>query len=39
MIEGYSKKEIIQKLGLEENTSGYRKVKEALQFAHDYLTD
>ena len=38
-IEGYNKKEIIQKLGLEENTSGYRKVKEALQFAHDYLTD
>ena len=38
-IEGYSKKEIIQKLGLEENTSGYRKVKEALQFAHNYLTN
>ena len=38
-IEGYSKKEIIQKLGLEENTCGYRIVNEALQFAHDYLTD
>lgn len=38
-IEGYSKKEIIQKLGFEDNSSSYRKVNKALQFAHDYLTD
>lgn len=38
-IEGYSKKEIIQKLGFEDNSSSYRKVNKALQFAHDYLAD
>lgn len=35
---GYSKKEIIRKLGLEDNATGYSKVEKALKFAHDYLT-
>lgn len=35
---GYSKKEIIKKLGLEENATSYRKVDKALKFAHDFLT-
>ena len=37
--DGYSKKEIIKKLGLEDNATSYRKVDKALKFAHDYLTD
>ena len=37
--DGYTKKEIIKKLGLEENATSYRKVDKALKFAHDYLTD
>lgn len=36
--DGYSKKEIIKKLGLEDNATGYRKIEKALKFAHDYLT-
>lgn len=36
--DGYSKKEIIKKLGLEDNATDYRKIEKALKFAHDYLT-
>lgn len=38
-IEGYNKREIIGKLGLEDNSSNYRKIDKALKFAHDYLTE
>lgn len=38
-IEGYSKKEIIKRLGFKVGSNGYRKIDEALKFALKHLTE